>query len=525
LRAISRWTLAVLVALAGASVAGWAVISHSVDRQDRAVVQTDADQIQLVLQTALQNLQTELRSLSFFTTRSGYSPRIFAEQAKPLLTSRGVTVALINISGAQPRVVLAIGPDLRPGRPLPAALGRAARGAGLGLASGIVRTGGRTLLYLEAAPSTDPTVVGLEVSRVTPTVPALNRSGPYSKVYLTLYEGRTAAPGRLILTTFGRGRLPTPVAKSVVRFGSLTWLVEVGPKAAPSGAFTEATPWLALAVGLVVTVLLAAVVETLNRRREQAEKLAAERDLVAEENRRLYTQQRTLAETLQAALLPEALPDLAVAETAVRYLPGVEGINVGGDWYDLIPLDDAHVLAVVGDVSGRGLRAAAVMASLLYATRAYAAEGDSPVDILAKLSKILNVGRSGQFATVLLVLMDLQAHRITVVNGGHPPPLLLTNGTAHFVDSDVGVPIGVSSTPAYNPTTIPVTAGTTLLAYTDGLVERRGESLDVGFERLRDVAVRSENGSLDGLLSAVVESLVGSGAVDDTVLLGVRWRD
>ncbi len=98
----------------------------------------------------------------------------------------------------------------------------------------------------------------------------------------------------------------------------------------------------------------------------------------ARENRRLYAEQRSVAETLQRALLPIDLPELAGIQCAVRYIPGVAGIEIGGDWYDLIDLDDSHLLLVVGDVSGRGLGAATVMASLRFAVHAYAVEGYSP---------------------------------------------------------------------------------------------------------------------------------------------------
>ena len=121
---------------------------------------------------------------------------------------------------------------------------------------------------------------------------------------------------------------------------------------------------------------------------------AARRSLerIAEENRRLYSEQRTIAQTLQHALLPEALPKIQGVETGARYEAGVEGVDIGGDWYDLIALDDHRLLLVVGDVSGRGVRAAATMASLRYAIHAYAAQNDPPATILTKLSKLVNVG-------------------------------------------------------------------------------------------------------------------------------------
>jgi serine phosphatase RsbU (regulator of sigma subunit) len=235
-----------------------------------------------------------------------------------------------------------------------------------------------------------------------------------------------------------------------------------------------------------------------------------------------------VAETLQHALLPETLPPIAGAATAVQYLPGVKSMHIGGDWYDVIALDDSRMLFVVGDVSGRGVRAAAVMASLRYAVRAYAAEGDGPGTILEKLSRLFTVERDGHFATVLCIQVDVPARQLTIANAGHLPPLIVPPaGTAELVTTDVGVPVGVAHTRPYTTTRASVPPGATLLAYTDGLVERRGESIDSSVERLRATAGArgAEHGGspLPAYLEAVVHDLVGDGVDDDTVLLGVRW--
>ncbi|HZT66752.1 MAG TPA: PP2C family protein-serine/threonine phosphatase [Acidimicrobiales bacterium] len=517
MRHVFRLSVVVLVVMTALSVAGWAVIRHSVDSQDQALLNTDAGQINLLFQTALQNAQTQLRSLAFFTESSGGSPQVFAQQAKPLLTSPATSVAVLDRSGGQVRVVEAAGRALHSDQPLPPPLVDAVLHAGVALTSGVVRVGGQSLLHLETVLSTDPTHVGLETSVVNPNRPAPNSSGPYSRVWVNVYNGSVANPAQLIVTTYGPRPLPRPVGVATTKFGAVTWLVEVSAKTAPSGGYAEASPWIALAVGLAVALALAGLVETLARRNRDAARLVEERTA-------LYAEQRTVAETLQQALLPEVLPQLADAEVSVRYLPGVEGIHVGGDWYDLIALDDRHLLAVVGDVSGRGLRAASAMAALRYATRAYAVQGDAPTEILAKLSKTLSVETSGQFATVVLTLVDLDTRRITVVNGGHLPPLLLHDRQGEFIDGNVGLPVGVSPAASYNATTVAVPPGATFLAFTDGLVERRGESIDAGLGRLREAALADGRGTLDELLSHVVGTLVGSGSADDTVILGVRWR-
>jgi serine phosphatase RsbU (regulator of sigma subunit) len=211
-------------------------------------------------------------------------------------------------------------------------------------------------------------------------------------------------------------------------------------------------------------------------------------------------------------------------ETSARYEAGVEGVDIGGDWYDLIALDDRRLLLVVGDVSGRGVRAAATMAALRFAIHAYAAQNDPPDAILSKLSKLVNVGRGGQLATILCALVDVEAHRLTVTSAGHLPPLLISDGTGTFVQSEVGVPIGVRTTARYMSTSIDAPPAATLLAFTDGLVERRGESIDEGLARLQRAA-SSNHVPLDELVGRLVEDLRLDGGDDDTAIAALRWLE
>jgi serine phosphatase RsbU (regulator of sigma subunit) len=243
---------------------------------------------------------------------------------------------------------------------------------------------------------------------------------------------------------------------------------------------------------------------------------------VAEENRRLYAEQRGIAQTLQHALLPASLPELPGLQTSARYEPGVEGVEVGGDWYDLIALDDQKLLLVVGDVSGRGLRAATTMALLRYAIHAYAAQGDPPAVLLAKLSRLVDVGTEGQLATVLCALIDVATRQVSVTSAGHLPPLMISDGHGQFVHSEVGLPVGVDPDARYVSSTVSAPPGATLLAFTDGLVERRGESIDAGLERLRR-RVSDNHATLDDLLNRVLGELHDQDAHDDTAIAGVRW--
>jgi serine phosphatase RsbU (regulator of sigma subunit) len=219
--------------------------------------------------------------------------------------------------------------------------------------------------------------------------------------------------------------------------------------------------------------------------------------------------------------LPDDLPQVPGVQASGRYQAGERGVDIGGDWYDVIQLEGRRLMIVVGDVSGRGLQAAATMAALRFAIRAYALQGDDPDDILVKLARVVQIGATGQFATILCTVFDADSHQVTVTSAGHLPPLLVTGVDAKFLSVDVGLPVGVEPSPTYSCSTVSLGPSGTLLAYTDGLVERRGESLDDGLSRLRSAAVRTGE-SLEALLERLTGEL-SEGADDDVAIVGVRW--
>ncbi|HTX63791.1 MAG TPA: PP2C family protein-serine/threonine phosphatase, partial [Acidimicrobiales bacterium] len=140
------------------------------------------------------------------------------------------------------------------------------------------------------------------------------------------------------------------------------------------------------------------------------------------------------------------------------------------------------------------------------------------------LTALLDVGRDGHFATVLLGHVDVPDHQMTVVNAGHLPPLVVSGTGTYFVAAQPGAPIGVASFADFVPHIVAIPQRASILAYTDGLVERRGESLDAGLERLRATAA-AQQGNPERLLDAVVASLADDGVGDDIALLAVRWID
>jgi len=177
----------------------------------------------------------------------------------------------------------------------------------------------------------------------------------------------------------------------------------------------------------------------------------------------------------------------------------------------------------VGDVSGRGISAATVMARLRFTVRAYLVEGHPPDVVLAMCSRQLNVGSDGHFATVLVGVADLESREITIANAGHMSPLVVSGTTSEYVTTSVGLPLGVAPG-TYEATTLRLPVGSAFVVFTDGLVERRTESIEVGLERLAR-AVTVPSATLDDMLTAVVSQLAHDGVEDDIAVLAFKWTE
>ena len=192
------------------------------------------------------------------------------------------------------------------------------------------------------------------------------------------------------------------------------------------GALGADLPWIVLLVGLLLTLMAAFVAVQLARRRKEAERNSETISGLYGDLDRLYAEQRSIAVTLQRALLPRRIPDISNLEIASRYVAGADGVDVGGDWYSLVQVDDERFAFVVGDVSGRGVNAATIMAQLRYTVRAYLLEGHRPGAVLEMCSRQLDIADDGHFATILVGIGDLSSREITLANAGHMNPLLLS---------------------------------------------------------------------------------------------------
>ncbi|NUR90216.1 MAG: SpoIIE family protein phosphatase, partial [Nonomuraea sp.] len=305
-------------------------------------------------------------------------------------------------------------------------------------------------------------------------------------------------------------------------------------------------------------------------RDEQIVKGIAAQAASAMDNARLYRQERETAVELQNSLLPASPPQVAELEIAFKYLPGAQGTQVGGDWFDVIPLAGGRVALVIGDVMGRGIRAAAIMGQLRTAVRAYAVMDLPPGQIMHLLNRLVctmssssappsappgatgthpalgalaafDDGVGEQIATCVYAVYDPAEEALTWASAGHMPPALITpEGGSHLLEDDLGMPLGIEEA-VFDEKVQELPAGTRLLLYTDGLVECHNAPLSERLLRLSTELVREDDGPIVGGLPGarrapgepetvqrtcdrLLHAMLSGDEHDDVALLLVRTR-
>ncbi|MEY9877320.1 PAS domain S-box-containing protein [Streptacidiphilus sp. MAP12-33] len=251
-----------------------------------------------------------------------------------------------------------------------------------------------------------------------------------------------------------------------------------------------------------------------------AEELAA-RAAVAIDNARLYRRERSTALMLQHSLLPQEIRTTPGLDIAYRYLPASVISEVGGDWFDVIPLSCGRVALVVGDVMGHGMRAAASMGQLRTAARTLIGMDLAPDRVLRRLDETAAAMGEGQFATCVCAVFDPLDGRVSLASAGHLPPVLVApDGAAELLPLPTGAPLGVGGVP-FEAVEFTLPGEALLCLYTDGLVERRGRDLDVGLELLRDTVAENRD-SLEERCDAVLEALAAGNSEDDIAVILAR---
>ncbi|MGW3623725.1 ATP-binding SpoIIE family protein phosphatase [Streptomyces sp. NPDC000880] len=250
--------------------------------------------------------------------------------------------------------------------------------------------------------------------------------------------------------------------------------------------------------------------------------------------------ERELSLGLQRSMMPVLGPEVPGMSVAARYVPTGGGLQVGGDWYDMIPMPTGRIALVIGDVQGHDVRAAGLMGQLRIALRAYASEGHRPDAVLSRASRFLHGlhdyfgadsyeegdHSSPRFATCLYLEVDPPTGRIEIARAGHPEPVVRTSdGTVLVRPTDGGLPLGIDPDTDYPTTRLVLEPGETLMICTDGLLETGGHDLDTGLARLRKVLEDHADQSLEELADALVQAVHGPASHSTTGPLADRRED
>jgi serine phosphatase RsbU (regulator of sigma subunit) len=499
------------------------------NRNEDRLLKLRLRELTLVLSNTLPSIQTQLASAATLADATGGSARSFdALMAANVGQGRSyASASLWKLSSPRPARVAAVGSSLlSASRPQAVAqfLARTRPGIveltpflegprpGLGLAYSAPGRPPKFAVYVETA---------LPANRHS----KIESNSAFSDLNYVVYFGRSRSATQLLITNVGRLPLRGRRDSGIVPYGGGEFTLVVGPKGALGGAFFRDLPWIVGVFGVLLSIAAAFTALRLARGRERAHQLALDLDAIAAGDRERYREQWSISQTLQHALLPAKFPELAGLEVSALYVPASSWLEVGGDWYDVVELDASRVLLIIGDVSGHGLEAATTMALLRHAALAYAAQDARPAEVLENLARFART-RDGEscFATVLCAQISLDEREVRLSSAGHLAPLILNGERADFVDLKIDPAIGLRPVrPQYRESVEPLPSSATLIAFTDGLVERRGEVIDMGLSRLRSLA-SSTHEPLADLVETLARNLTFGERRDDTAIVGVRWQ-
>jgi serine phosphatase RsbU (regulator of sigma subunit)/anti-sigma regulatory factor (Ser/Thr protein kinase) len=251
--------------------------------------------------------------------------------------------------------------------------------------------------------------------------------------------------------------------------------------------------------------------------------LVGDRVALAVDRARRFERERHIAETLQRSLLPEKLPRIPGTEGAARYLPAGAGTEVGGDWYEMLELPDGRIVLAMGDVVGRGVRAAALMGKLRTSLEAYALDGRQPAEVVERLHSVMERQHPAEMATLLYVSLDLDRQRASLANAGHLAPIVrAADGRSRYVGGEVSPPLGAVPYARFRESHFDIGPDSTLLLFTDGVVEQQGENVEVRLEELRR-SVEAAPSAPDALCDFVLRRMLSRPKrQDDVALLALR---
>jgi PAS domain S-box-containing protein len=240
-----------------------------------------------------------------------------------------------------------------------------------------------------------------------------------------------------------------------------------------------------------------------------------------------FAREHTVAETLQRALLPAALPEVEGLDLAVHYLPASDGVHVGGDWYDAFPLSRGRVGLVIGDVAGHSIESASVMGQIRSLLHGYAIDDAAPADVLRRTNAAVSQMLPDAVATACYAVLDTATGDLDYASAGHPPVLVATDrGHAEYLDGPPGMMLGVSADATFATSHRRLSPGAALLFYTDGLVEHRHLDIADGLAAVRTAVEQAPARTAEQLCEFVQAAVIGSAPrADDVCILAARLPD
>lgn len=508
---IGRATLVVVVIALAITVALTAAAQRAHDTNEDRLLAQQAEEATAVLQASVPRILSNVAQVArVVDLLDGDTAAMEAELAGDINEESFTTLTVVRRTGVEPVVELGA-PTVLDDDDLVAMLQEIRPDPDLVHVTAFLDGDDRRLAYGTDTGAGDLVVIA-EVRLEGPRISDDREGEAFDGIDLAIYLGEGERDEDLLTSTTPDLPIDGRRTSREVPFGDSQLLFVVTPAGTLGGGVLAVLPWLAALAGLLSGGIAAVLVESLHRRRLDAEAFT-------EELHELYQREHAIAHTLQHSLLPTHLDRLQGIEVAARYFPGAEGTDIGGDWYDVINDDDGTFTVVVGDVVGRGVKAAAVMAAMRYATHAVAGQSTEPGGILRAVNQLEHI--RGDFVTMLCGNVDPVARTICFASAGHPAPLLISPEETRFLRVSPGPPIGFLDDPTFpvKRTTLP--HGCVVVLFTDGLYERRGESIEVGLERLREAATRLD-GTVDDILDGLAAAMLGDGVSDDTAMLAFR---
>lgn len=519
-RRVGRFHVVPLITWFGlaAVTAGLAILAQVVVTHEEKTLLTErANEVNLVLSDSLSTTASNLETLARDVASGGVAA--FALDARDQLSAAPsggpAALALLRPSSGGAFVVVAeAGTGLAVGQAVSAPQAQAMRLALAGhsmTATGVYGSGrSRSVGFALAAPG------GLVVYRQTVIgpvhPPAQAQSAPFSELRVVVYASPRPDPAEVLVATARSLPLHGSVRYVPLMAGETRWLTGVSAVHPLIGTLAAAAPWVVLGVGLAGSVLVFFLLEGMAYRRDLA--------------MRALENEHRFAEALQRRLLPE-VPVLAELDVASSYVPGSDNQRVGGDWFDVFNLDDGKTAVVIGDVMGHDEEAAAAMAQLRSAVRAYAAEGGDPSWVVERVARLVDLFDIAGIVTMIYGVLDPAgsdgSRMFSWANAGHLPPLLRSPHGTTVELSDGSSPL--LGAPFAGPRPMGqqrLEGGSALLLYTDGLVESHRENLASSVRRLVEVVEQTHGSSAADLCHAVLKEQVSGALRDDVALVVVR---